>query len=165
MKKKYEPISLIIIVFVIIVATVLLIKETPKVDTGDKKPTGGIVAQKAYHCGMTVDSPIPSASVSFPLTVTATVHNAAATDGCRWTLFEGQAGTVALNDQAGNTLMLLPFMTTSGDWMTDAPVQFSATIAPATAIPSGTPLTLVFTEEDPSGMNTPDTISVSVTAQ
>lgn len=167
MKKKYEPISLIVIVFAIIVTTVLLIKENPKADdtATDHKPTGGLVAQKAYRCGMTIDTPAPSATVSFPLTVMGTVHNAVATDGCRWTLFEGQAGTVAVKDQTGNTLALVPFMTTTTDWMTDGPVPFSATLTPATPIATGTVLTLVVTEEDPSGMNTPDTLSFTVTAQ
>jgi hypothetical protein len=70
-----------------------------------------------------------------------------------------------VKDQTGNTLALVPFMTTTTDWMTDGPVPFSATLTPATPIATGTVLTLAVTEEDPSGMNTPDTLSFTVTAQ
>jgi hypothetical protein len=76
-------------------------------------------------------------------------------------VFEAQAGGVEIKDQSGNVLAQAPLTTTS-DWMTTAATPYKATIS-ALSNPSYTgPLTLVFTEDNPSGGPNPDTLSVQV---
>lgn len=162
--KKHAPFAVIIILFGIIFLLAFLLKQNPP--NGNPPPTHGTVAQKSYHCGITISNPTPTQAVTFPLTVNAIVNNSAATDGCTWSLFEGQAGTVELKDQNGATLAKMPMQTPpQTDWMTNGPVPFSAILTPSQAIPSGTPLSLTFSEEDASGMGNSDTFSFTIVAQ
>ena len=165
--KRHNPLNIIIILFVIIFATIFLVK-------GDNSPTKNeqptnvpenevATPNPAYKCGLTVTAPLQNNVVSFPLTVSGVVNNQAATDSCTWVLFEGQAGTVSISNGA-TTYATVP-VTLLGDWMTSGPVNFSATLTPVVSIPSGAPLTITFNEENPSDEAVSDTLSFPVVAQ
>ncbi len=116
----------------------------------------------ASHCGLTVNSPMPTSGVIFPLIINATVDNTQmSTLGCSWTVFEGQAGTVDIKDAQGATLAIGVLQTTS-NWMTTAPTVYTSTITSlSNSIYTG-PLNIIFTEENPADFPTPDTLTVSV---
>lgn len=164
--KHHTPLKIIFLLFAIILGAIFLVTKgdgvKAPIDNGNNNPP--VVAQKAYKCGLTVDTPLPGSTVSFPLTITGTIHNAVATDNCTWTLFEGQAGTVSA---ALNNIMDVGFtpIVLSGDWMTSGPVPFSITFIPASPIATGTPVTLTFVEENPSGEGSPDALIYNVIAQ
>jgi hypothetical protein len=164
--KHHTPLSIIIILFAIILGAIYLVKEDgvsekPKVTTNDTQ--NPVVVQPTYKCGMTVNGPLVNSTVAFPLVVTGIINNSTANDGCTWVLFEGQGGTVTLSSGA-TTYAVVPTMI-AGDWMTNGPVAFSATLSPQSPIPSGAPLTLTFSEENPSGEGISDTFSYQVIAQ
>ena len=168
--KPHNPISIIVILFVILFGTVFLLMHSDKNKLGSNQgdvPIGTTTAP-AYKCGLTVTSPLPNSTVSFPLTVTGVINNPAATDGCTWTMFEGQAGNIVLSDQT--TFYSVPSgsatpVSVTGDWMANVPVSFSTTLTPVTTIPSGTQLSITFNEEDPSGQGLAQTLVVPVIAQ
>lgn len=109
----------------------------------------------------TVIKPQPGDTVSLPFEVIMKVENRLHPD-CVWILFEGQAGTMRLLDNGGITVGTGILMTAE-DWMTDGPVTFTGTI-PNIAVVNGA-ATLVITEEDPSGMGTPEEIMIPLTIQ
>lgn len=93
--------------------------------------------------GLVVDTSKVNFLVSSPLTVSGHV------DGTnRWTGFEGQVGTVKLIDGNGNILAQKP-LTAITDW-TKFPTSFSTTLV--FLMPTTTTGTLVFKNENPSGM-------------
>lgn len=104
---------------------------------------------------LTINQPTPGFKVAFPLTVAGVVNNSSNKD-CSWTLFEGQAGHIVVKDETGAIVGEGP-LTTMGDWMTDGPVQVQGRIE-LSAQPSGHVLTLMVTEEDPSGQSDPQQI-------
>lgn len=112
---------------------------------------------------ITVTSPQPNETVSFPLTVTATIDY-----GC-WTIFEAQAGVAGLlqNNQIVSPVGL---MAVSGDYydQTSYPVTAQATIASTTAV--AWTAELVITPENPCGNSpecppVPDPIVIPVVIQ
>lgn len=100
--------------------------------------------------------PAPGARVTLPITVKFEVHNAK-NPACTWTMFEAQAGTMRLLDKDGVTVGN-GFLMAGGDWMTDSPVTFTG-IIPALSLVDGE-VTLIVTEENPSGEGTPQEISI-----
>jgi hypothetical protein len=157
--KRHTPLSIIIILFAIILGAIYLVKEDNSLPKPTENPTTKppVTMLPAYKCGMTTNTPLPGSTVSFPLVIGGVINNSAATDGCTWVLFEGQGGTVSISDGI-NTYPTMPVMI-AGNWMTSGPVAFSATFTPANPIPSGTPLTITFNEENPSGEGTSDSFS------
>ncbi len=123
----------------------------------------GTITTTSKRCGLTVSSPLSNTAVTAPVAVTAIVNNSNP-QGCTWTVFEAQAGSVALIDSSGNTIGT-SVLSTSDDWMTSGPVPYTASITPTRALISGEALSLVFTEEDVSGMGNVDTLSVPLVAQ
>lgn len=97
---------------------------------------------------ITVTSPQPNATVSFPLTITATIDY-----GCRM-IFEAQAGIIWLIQ---NSQIVSPVgaLMTQGDYYDQAsyPVTVQATIASSTAVSWAAEL--VITPENPCG-NAPE---------
>jgi hypothetical protein len=154
---KNSFIAILIIIIIALGAYTLTKNKAMAPSEGGNQQIGA-----ASNCGLTVDSPLPGSTVTFPLTINATVDNTKmSTVGCSWTVFEAQAGGVEIKDQSGNVLAQAPLTTTS-DWMTTAATPYKATIS-ALSNPSYTgPLTLVFTEDNPSGGPNPDTLSVQV---
>jgi hypothetical protein len=100
-----------------------------------------------------------------PISVTAVVDNTNMQAlGCSWTVFEAQAGTIELKDGNG-TVLGFGLLTTTQDWMTASPVTYTGQVTSNSVFAPGTPLTLVFTEENPSGDGIPDTLVVPVVVQ
>ncbi len=164
--KHHGPISVIIILFVIIISTAFIIKGEGNGNSNENKPGNNnppIAITPAYKCGLTANTPLPNSTVAFPLSISGVIDNAAATDSCTWVLFEGYGGMVSISDGV-NTYASGPVLI-AGDWMNNLPHNFSATLSPVASIPSGTPLTITFTEEDPSGQGLIDVLSYSVIAQ
>ena len=123
-----------------------------------------VKTEKVSHCGLTVNSPLGGSTISFPLAVSAVVDNTNASKlGCSWTVFEAQAGTVKVMN--GTTEVGHSVLATTSNWMTSGPVNYSSTITLSSQVSSGTPLTLVFEEENPSGEGTPDTLVIPIIAQ
>ncbi len=116
----------------------------------------------ASHCGLTVNSPLPNATVTFPLSINATIDNTQLSSlGCSWTVFEAQAGTVIVKDSNGSAVGQAVLSTTA-DWMTSNATVYTATVS-SISNPSYTgSLTLVFEEENPSGEGIADTLMVGV---
>lgn len=76
--------------------------------------------------GFTVSSPLSNQQVSFPLTITGTVHPM--NNPGPWAVFEGQAGTVWITDMQGNPLSTQKPISLTVDWMNTNPKPFSVTI-------------------------------------
>ncbi|HRH31308.1 MAG TPA: hypothetical protein PK950_01450 [Candidatus Paceibacterota bacterium] len=167
--KHKTTLSIIVILFVIIIASIFLVKgdgQNNAQQPENENPTEQtpIAAAPKYMCGMTVTSPLPNSIVTFPLTINGDIDNLAATDGCTWLMFEGLAGTVSISDINGQQAAV--GLSVIGDWTGNVPVTFTGVLNPPVSFPSGTPLTLTFTEEDPSGGENPGVVfSYQVIAQ
>lgn len=162
--KRHTPLGIIVVVFVIIFVTIFLVKENPnQPDQKNDNEQQEVATTPVYRCGMTVVSPLPNSTITFPLTVSGSVNNLAATDGCTWNMFEGYAGSVTVSDAIGAHATI--GLTVNGDWTGNVPVTFSGILNPPVVVASGSPLTLTFTEEDPSGENLGTTFSYQVIAQ
>jgi hypothetical protein len=111
---------------------------------------------------ISVLSPLPGSTHTFPLMVSVLVENDKNPD-CAWTLFEAQAGLVQLYDRTGAEVGSAP-LTTTQNWMTTGPVGFTALIDTAMVVPPGE-ARIVITEEDPSGMGDVQTIEIPFTLQ
>lgn len=132
---------------------------TPSPSPTPSSPSPALPVVTTVGCtskALTVLEPAANANVDLPLTVKVRVHNAEHPD-CMWTVFEAQAGTMRLLDAEGVTVGT-GTLTTTDDWMTTGPVEFTGTI-PALSLVSGA-ATLVITEENPSGEGTPQEVSV-----
>lgn len=101
-------------------------------------------------------TPRSGTKITSPLTVTVTVDN---TKSCKWTVFEAQAGTLTIKDSNGKALGT-GILTTTGEWMTEQPVTYTGTIE--FSEPATDDVTLVITEEDPSGEGG-QTVSIPLT--
>lgn len=116
-------------------------------------------------CGaeyLSVETPVAGGAVSQTIEVKATVDNRKATPQCSWTVFEAQAGVVQIRDAQGAVLGQ-GMLTTQDDWMTSEPVHYTGSVV-LSATPSGN-VTLVVTEENPSGEGTPDSVTLPLVAQ
>lgn len=98
---------------------------------------------------LTINEPQQGQKATSPLTVSVTIDNTK--DNCRWSVFEGQAGTIELKNKQGE-IVGSAILTTSDDWMTDEPTKYSGTIT-FTPDESETEYTLVVNEENPSGQS------------
>ena len=92
--------------------------------------------------GIQVSSPTSASQVSSPIKITGSVNNGG------WAGFEGQVGTVQLLDYKGNKVASGVLKATT-DW-TKPPVSFESTLT-FTAKTTG-PMTLLFSNENPSGV-------------
>lgn len=101
-------------------------------------------------------TPQSGTKITSPFTVSVTVDN---TKSCKWTVFEAQAGTLTLKDADGQTLGT-GLLTTTGEWMTEQPVTYRGMIE--FSEPATDDVTLVITEEDPSGEGG-QTVSIPLT--
>jgi hypothetical protein len=108
------------------------------------------IEQEILACaGIEISSPLASSTVSFPLSVSGTIHPIAYPG--TWIVFEGEAGTVVVVDSAGNTISDPVIMSLDVDWMNTDPKPFSLSIPSLTIIPSDSNITLHFTDNNPSG--------------
>jgi hypothetical protein len=120
-------------------------------------------ASKVSHCGMTINSPLKDAKVSFPLTISGVIDNRNAMAlGCSWSLFEGEAGSVQLYFKGTPTSNWSPLgspvvVPVKGNWMTAGPVPFSVTLKfnnEGIGLGGGTQMKAVFTDNQQKD-NTP----------
>lgn len=167
MENKSNTHFIVIIILIVVIAIAVFFSKKGKdnlyLNENLNYDNNVAVEEFAYKCGLTVNSPAVGDTVSFPLVLTGVVNNQASTDGCTWILFEGQGGMVSVGN--GNAIYAQAPVMMQGDWMTTGPVNFSAVLAPNVGIPTGTPLTITFSEENPSGEGTSDTLSFQVIAQ
>lgn len=105
---------------------------------------------------LTKITPQSGQKITSPLTVSVTVDN---TKSCKWTVFEAQAGTIMLKDSNNHTIGS-GILTTSEEWMTDTPVTYTGTIS--FTKPTTDDVTLIITEEDPSGKGS-QTVTIPLT--
>jgi hypothetical protein len=116
------------------------------------------------HCGLTVTYPVAGSTVNFPFIAIASVNNTNMQAlGCSWTTFEAAAGPVRV--MSGITEVGMGVLSTTEFWMTANSVNYLGEITLTSDVPPGTPLTLVFEEDNPSGEGTPDTLSIPIIAQ
>jgi hypothetical protein len=109
-------------------------------------------------CGFSVSSPQANSSVTFPLTIKGVVDNSKAQQlGCSWSMFEGAAGGAQLyynyQNQGWKTLNT-PRAITVSSWMTTTtPFEFTMPFDNSSiGLPSGTPLKIIFSEDNASGL-------------
>ncbi len=156
MKKAF----IFLILIIIIVGVVIFKKnqtQAPVVSDNNQ------VVLNEMHCALSVVSPLPNTTVSFPLEVKVIVDNTNAPD-CRWTVFEAQAGFISLSDVNGPIALVgSSALTTTDDWMTTSPVTYTTTLTPVSN-PTGT-VTITFNEEDVKGDGNAQTASYTVIAQ
>lgn len=132
-------------------------KNTPA--TQNSLPADTTQAQNtpAQTCkAVTVLSPKVNQQIVTPLKVQIIVDNR--NTDCHWTVFEGQAGTMEIKDRNGKVLGS-GFLSTTENWMTREPVTFTGTIT-FTIPPNNSGLTLIISEENPSGSADANVISI-----
>lgn len=124
-------------------------------------------------CGITITSPAPDSIIhsNTPVVFSGVINNSnAATVGCSWTMFEGEAGTAQLWHKDGGVWGKInsPQIIHVTNWMTTGPVPFTVSVSFNNSGPgfaSGLPMKVVFTEENPSGEGIPDTIEIPLIFQ
>ncbi|HEX7041745.1 MAG TPA: hypothetical protein VF189_00705 [Patescibacteria group bacterium] len=146
---------LVVVIFLALVIPFLRFTplQTPVVPT--PFPTEKVA--KVNPCrALEVKSPVPTQKISPPsINVVVVVDNS--NPKCSWGVFEAQAGTVQLEDDAQNVLAT-GTLNTNEDWTAKKPVTYQTTI-PFNGTTS-TKLNLVITEENPSGSDNPQTVSI-----
>jgi hypothetical protein len=117
-------------------------------------------------CGIYVNSPMAYTPVKFPLTVTGTVNNTNYQEvGCSWGMFEGTAGIAQLyynNNNSGWKTIGASVQVRVADW-TKTNTTFTATLDfnnSGIGLGPNTPMKIVFTEENPSGIKPSDTFEL-----
>jgi len=111
-------------------------------------------------CGLFVTSHNPDgkASLAKPITISGIIDNTNREKlGCSWTMFEGQLGSAHAYAFVNNTWESISKETPVpvANWMTDK-TTFSVEIKVDTGtmnIAEGTPIKVVFTEENPAAIN------------
>lgn len=110
--------------------------------------------------GIEIASPAANSQVTFPLTITGTVHPTG--NSGPWTVFEANAGSVVVKDSNGAVKSVPKPLSLYVEWMNSDPKPFSVTIPALTGTPATNTLTLFFSDDDPSGEN-PHFCSIPVT--
>ncbi len=99
--------------------------------------------------GFIVDSPAAGDSVTFPLTITGTIHPAS--NPGPWVVFEGEAGTVRVMDTNGGVRSDVAILSLDVPWMNSDPKPFSVTIPELTSTPYTNNVALVFRDNNVAG--------------
>lgn len=128
---------------------------------------GVVTATTTAPCGLVIDSPAANDAVTFPITVRGHIDNSKAADGCRWIVFEAQAGSAQLYiDNAGLSWDPVgkPVTIEVPDW---APTNTKFTTVinynnKGVGVKSGTKFKIRFQEEDPSGLKQVQIIDLPV---
>lgn len=120
-------------------------------------------------CGLVVENPLPMTDVSVPFAVTGAIHTNSELD-CRWTIFEGQGGTIEIRNANTNAIILskTPMMLTQMDWMDRAiagqDVDFATQVSSLDVAYTG-PALIILEEDNPSGEGIPDVLMITVNIQ
>jgi len=99
--------------------------------------------------GFAVTSPAAGTAVTFPLTVTGTVHPAS--NPGPWIVFEGESGSVRVQDTNGGVRSEIIPLSLNVPWMNSDPKPFSVTIPALTSIPYTNNVMLVFKDNNVAG--------------
>lgn len=118
---------------------------TPSTTVSIPHPTDSPCAEKHLK----ILNPQPNEIVNFPLDVEVIIDNTDTT--CRsWTVFEGQGGTVELQDE-NKQFMGTAVLKTTQEWMTSDPVTYKALLQPQNPLQTQKAF-LIFHSENPSGL-------------
>lgn len=153
---------LILLISIIVVAGIVgyfVVNRQPPSKTTTPATTGTTTPSKApLKCfAINVVSPKPNTKISSPLKLEVIVDKS---NGCKWTVFEAQAGSVTIKDSNGNELGQGVLKTTQ-DWMASTPVTYTADIiVKSSTTASGT---ISISEENPSGATNSLTLTYPVT--
>lgn len=145
-KQKLSPFAIMLIIVGLLIGLVVGYKFINKTNNpGYIEPS--YPAAYSDCQSLTVLSPETGAQATSPLTIDVVVDNS--NPDCRWAVFEAQAGSIDLQDDQGNVIGS-GVLTTTDDWMTDQPVNYSGTISfdPTQATSE---MKLIITEEKASG--------------
>ena len=118
-------------------------------------------------CGLNIASPLADTFVAFPLTISGTVDNTSSESlGCAWQMSEGDAGGAQLyfnyKNQGWKSLRTVSIRVEN--WMSTK-TTFSFTMPfdnESMGLPPGTPMKIVFTEDNPSGLPPVDTFELPI---
>ena len=107
-------------------------------------PTQPLHVQYCQDAGLAILSPEEGDTVTFPLTVTGIVHPLGI-DSDPWAVFEGEAGTVIVQDTAtGADISNQAILSLTGPWMHSDPKPFSIMIPELTSAPTTENIKLFF---------------------
>ncbi len=113
--------------------------------------------------GIQITSPISGSQVSFPLTISGIIHPTGTVFPPNpWIVFEGEAGTVTVNNAAGTVISPMKLLTLSVDWMNTDPKPFSVTIPNLSQVPNNPNITLNFVDNQQQDGAPSHTCSVPV---
>jgi len=101
--------------------------------------------------GFTVDSPVAGELVTFPLTITGTIHSTS--NPGPWIIFEGEAGSVRIQDTNGGIRSDIVLLSLNVPWMNSNPKPFSVIIPALTSTPYTNNVNLVFKDNNVAGPN------------
>ncbi|MBP6925911.1 MAG: hypothetical protein KBC22_02560 [Candidatus Pacebacteria bacterium] len=154
-------IATIFIIALIAVGSYMLVREktpTPVINenssmTEETLPyvasDGTVTASDGQCPGFIITSPTVGEIVTFPLTITGTIHPAS--NPGPWIVFEGEAGTVRAYDMNGNVLSGLGLLSLDVPWMNTDPKPFTITIPELISAPYTSQINLVFQDNNPAG--------------
>lgn len=157
-QKHHIPSLLIVICVIIFSVLSLLFRKDVAIKTQEQAPIVQdvpIVAQpKLSYCGLTVNTPAPQETVTFPYTLQASWKNERETTGCVWTVFEAQLAVVTVFDANNKKVASGLLKVAEGvDWMNGQPFDAQANLTlvdPKTELKAGSNLMIVIDEENPS---------------
>ncbi len=170
---KYQKSAIILAVIIIILVIIRVSVSNPS-DSGMASSTGSVAtttgstgSSMASNCGFTVTSIKPNEQVTFPITVAGTIDNSNKSSTCKWQMFEGQGGFAQLlynYKSEGWTKIGAPTPIKATNWMSDK-TTFTVNFAfmnKGDSLPSGVPMKILFTEENPSGMGNVDIFELPI---
>jgi hypothetical protein len=174
---KYQKSAIVLVVVIIILLIISLVVSNGNSNgsnmTDDNNASSTAMGNEitgASSCGLAVTSIDTNEAVTFPITVTGNVDNTNSKNlGCRWQMFEGQAGSAQLYYQEGSvwTKISSQVPVTVADWMSDK-TTFSAKFPfqnKGEPLPAGTKMKIVFTEDNASGTGTVDKLEFPITVK
>ena len=129
-------------------------KTKPSVSSLRNSPSPTATSTSTTSC-LRIVKPKENQLIISPLTVSVVVDNTSTM--CHWTVFEAQAGTIEIIDDAGTTVGT-GILKTTDNWMTNKPVTYDGTII-FTQTPVSNTVVLQITEENPSGKPNPQTVT------
>ncbi len=121
--------------------------------TGTTESSVSTTTPQVPICGISVITPAPNQTIGFGSIISGYVN------GCGWTAFEAQAGTVQVLNANGQAVSNPIPLSVSSNWM-QLPAYFSTSIY-LTTTPGTSTGSLLFRNEDPSGER-PQTFQVQI---
>jgi len=109
---------------------------------------------------ITITQPTPGSHVNFPIVFTGTIDNRTNKD-CSWTLFEGQAGSIEIRD-ANGAMVGIGVLEALDDWRSEGPIDIEGTVE-LMSPPQGSAMSVMITEENPSGVGSGQQIRMNLT--